>query len=362
MLRQYEYELLNYRFFNKPFIWILSVFILSSLCPKSGFSNSVENFNDEPKIVSIGMPKLELDKSSYDFGNIKPNSTNKAVFNLTNIGKEPLIIKEVKKCCGAVIKLEKQQLSPGESGVLTVEYSAGTGIGKLKKTISLVTNELNSTETKLTIKGQMIQTLKWEPKSFEIATFGDEICCPEITIKSLDNTTFCIKSFVSSFQCFSSDIDTNFKATEFVLKPVLFRDKLEKLDSNNGTIKIELEHPDYKTINLNFDIIKSLQAIPAQILVFNAKANESLRNSIKLYDYHNRSEKDLSEQIEFIIAKNGTKVELVKSIMVEKNCKLYLQITPSENKTEKSFSRDQLVIKMKDGRQLTVPIRIFYAF
>ena len=119
---------------------ILSVFVLFSIFTNECLSNVIENPNENQRIESVSLPKLELDKRSYDFGVIKPNSKNKAVFNLTNVGNKPLIIKDVKKCCGAVIQLDKEELISGESGVLTVEYRNGTGTGTFNKTVSLTTN------------------------------------------------------------------------------------------------------------------------------------------------------------------------------------------------------------------------------
>ncbi|MEJ2649243.1 MAG: DUF1573 domain-containing protein [Sedimentisphaerales bacterium] len=308
------------------------------------------------RVRKIVPSKLTFKNNNFNLGDIKPNSTNTAVFNFTNDSNEPLVIKDVTKCCGAIIKLDKNELAPGEYGTLTVEYRTGIDTGIFRRGIGLITNEPNCNPIGLTITGTVIQTLKWEPKSFEIFSFGQDMECPEITIKSLNNTSFSIQNFASSGNCFYADFNPNYTATEIILKPKINLEKLRELTSNRGSIVIELNHPDYKTITLNFDIVPSLQVTPAQILVFNADMNEPITKSIVLQDNQNQNNANIFGQIESIISENGSKVEILKSAMVDKKCEFDLKITPKDNKNTESHSKDNIVIKMKDGRRVSVPL------
>lgn len=125
-------------------------------------------------------------------------------------------------------------------------------------------------------------------------------------------------------------------------------------------ITIDLEHPNYKKINLTFKAIPSLQAIPVNIIVFNAKANQSVLRSIQLRDNQADSDKDAPFQIESVTSKNESRVDVRRVTMNKTGCELELQIWPFIDDTTKSFSADQLIIKMKDGRELSVPMRVFY--
>jgi hypothetical protein len=323
-------------------------------------SNARQKSFTKVKTEPINAPKLVLQDNSYDFGKIRPNSINKAIFNFTNVGDQTLVIKEIKKCCGAVIKLDKEELAPGESGVLTAEYHAASGTGALRRKIGLITNEPNSTEISLVITGEIIQTLTWEPRKFEIATYGRNSVCPEVKIKSLDGTQFSIKNFASSGNCLSAEFDPNFINTEIILKPEVVLDKINELSSKEGKVNIELNHPDYKTISFNFNIISSLEATPSQIIIFNAQKNQPFIRSFEVHDFHNQNDVDISGQIDSISSERGAKVELINTSMVENNYKLNLKITPALNEMDESFSKDQVVIKMKDGRTLNVPIFVYY--
>ena len=144
-----------------------------------------------------------------------------------------------------------------------------------------------------------------------------------------------------------------------VLKPIMDTAKLEVLPSNRGIIVIELDHPDYEKINIGFNVIPALQTVPAQILVFNAKASEPVHKSLILQN-NAEPDEDITDLFESIVSKNGSKVNVLEFTQVGEGGKLDLEIWPSSNEGSESFSRDQLVLKMKDGRELDVPVCVFY--
>jgi hypothetical protein len=348
-------------FLDKSFLWIFIFFVSAAFRLNAFSANTPINSYSNKQLQKIDVPKLVFDKKVYNFGNITPNSTIKAVFNLKNTGGKTLIIKDVKKCCESVIELDKKELEPGRRAVLTAEYPVGAETGLFKKTIEVVTNEPNSSQNILTITGKIIQTLEWEPKNFEISAFKKDAECPEITITSLDDTKFSVKGFASTNQCLQAEFDPNYSSTQITLKPVIKFDELKQLASNKCTINIELNHPNYKTISLSFDIIPSLQATPSLILVFKAGPNEPVIRSIKIQDNRNQALSDFPEQIESVVFKNGASVEILKSTNNGNNiCKLDLKIMPSNVKGSELSLRDELLIKMKDGRELNIPVRIFY--
>jgi len=303
---------------------------------------------------------MVLEKSLYDFGEIRPNSKKTATFNFTNLGDRPLLVKNIKGCCGAATKVDKKEIAPGESGKLTVEYRTSQGSGMFKKQVGLITNDPKSPNVLLTFTGKVVQTLTWDPDKLELNPYKQAELSPEITIKSLNDTPFAVKGFNATGQSFSAEFNPAKKATEFTLIPKLDMEKLDAIPSNNGIITIVLDHPDYKNLNLKFNVIPALQAIPAQILVFNAKANEPVRKPLILQNNAN-PEKDITDLLETVISRNGSKVNVREFSRIEKGCKLDLEIWPCDNESSVSFSQDQLVFKMKDGRVLDVPMRVFYS-
>ena len=162
MSSQKNYHSITNRVYAYCYIWaltgycLLSISLLCQGCSSNMGSTSRIESPANKQIEFIGAPKLVVKNSSYDFGNIEPGSTNTATFNFTNVGDRPLKITNVKRCCGAVTKLDKEELAPGESGVLTAQYRVGQASSLLRKKIGLVTNDPKNPQAELVITGKVV--------------------------------------------------------------------------------------------------------------------------------------------------------------------------------------------------------------
>lgn len=97
-------------------------------------------------------PKLVLQQSEYDFGDIKQGEKVSHVFVLTNRGGDLLKINSVRPSCGCTAAMpEKNELSPGESTNLTVTFNSTGRMGKQKKLVRIDTNDPENYEAVLTI-------------------------------------------------------------------------------------------------------------------------------------------------------------------------------------------------------------------
>jgi hypothetical protein len=306
-------------------------------------------------------PRILLEKTHYDLGEIKPMTKTNATFDFRNIGNSPLRVTGVKSCCGVPAKVDKKELQPGETGILTAQYTASQAAGVFTKRILLLTNDPQNSRIELTIKGKVVQTLAWSPAYFKLSANKGLTACPEITIKSLNGTPFSVTAFAATGRCLSAEFDPACKATEFTLKPTIDGAKLNALSANSGIVRIDLDHPDYKSVNLTFSVTPALQVIPAQLLAFNVKADEPVLRSLQVKDNEMAPDSTTNIEIESVTSKNGSRVELRSLSAGKTGCELNVAIWPVNNKEKESFSADQLVIELKDGRKLTVPVRVFYA-
>jgi len=347
----------------------LSIEHVFSICRKAGYCLLFivllfHGCSPEPgsmsRIESIGAPKLVVENSSYDFGNIKPGSTNTATFNFTNVGDRPLKITNVKRCCGAVIKLDKEELAPGDSGTLTAQYRAGMVSSLLKKKIGLFTNDPKKPQVELTITGRVIQTLEWTPARLELSAYDEDKSCPDITIRSLDGTPFSIKGFAATGHCLTADFDPDFKANEFTLKPVLDTAKLQGLSKADGQIKIDLDHPDYHNIFLGFNVTLPFEITPRAIFSMESPLDKPVLRTIKIQDNRNGQNEYISSLIESFTSEKGSRVEALDLKNVENGCEIKLEIWPGKDAVAGSHQLDKLNIKLKGGHELNVPIYLFY--
>ena len=113
-------------------------------------------------IVSFGQnsnvtkPEFKFVKELINYGKIEQNAKGNRVFHFTNIGKSPLIIKDIKTSCDcAVPKKPTRPIMPGEKGTIEVSYDTSK-IGGFIKQITIFSNAKKSIK-KLRIKGYVVK-------------------------------------------------------------------------------------------------------------------------------------------------------------------------------------------------------------
>lgn len=105
-------------------------------------------------------PKIEFkDKdNTIDYGKVtKEEDNGLRVFEFTNTGNQPLLIKDVKSSCGCTVpSFSKDPIMPGKTGKIEVKYNMNPG--PIRKTITVECNAVNVDEGRvaLKIKGEVI--------------------------------------------------------------------------------------------------------------------------------------------------------------------------------------------------------------
>ena len=96
-------------------------------------------------------------KEIHDFGKIPQDVAVKTTFEFTNIGKEPLIISDVKPSCQCTApEWPKEPIAPGKSAKITVGYNAKAA-GPFSKTVTITSNARTNPKV-ITIKGEVVPT------------------------------------------------------------------------------------------------------------------------------------------------------------------------------------------------------------
>lgn len=101
-------------------------------------------------------PQVAYDSESFDFGDIKPNEKVEHTFNLKNVGKRDLIIRDVKSSCGCTaVSPSKNMVASNESVPLKVVFDATGKSGRQNKTITVITNDPKNPTTTLRISSNI---------------------------------------------------------------------------------------------------------------------------------------------------------------------------------------------------------------
>jgi hypothetical protein len=100
---------------------------------------------------------LKFEKNLHDFGKLNWNHGVKKniIFKFRNIGKKPLIIKNVKPSCGCTVpEWPKGRIKPNETSEIKISFNAKS-LGYFAKNITIFYNGKDS-PVELTIKGEVI--------------------------------------------------------------------------------------------------------------------------------------------------------------------------------------------------------------
>ncbi|HMN48800.1 MAG TPA: DUF1573 domain-containing protein [Ignavibacteriaceae bacterium] len=101
----------------------------------------------------MGEPKVSVQQTEFDFGDINQNDIVNHSFVITNTGNDLLKISDIRASCGCTAATpDKNELKPGESTKLTVTFNSKGRKGPQVKTVSMKTNDPNKQVLTLMIK------------------------------------------------------------------------------------------------------------------------------------------------------------------------------------------------------------------
>jgi hypothetical protein len=202
-------------------------------------------------------PAIKFKSQMADFGEVESGQLVDVSFEFENSGSDPLIITNVIPSCGCTTAgLAKKEYKPGEKGTILIKFNSSGYNGKVVKTITVLSNDPDGAETRLTIGGTVTvknfaqADLKPERINFETVTVGKtytrklnlsnsgtndlriiEIsCAPEVSLQFKTNLLGAKKT---------SEITLNF--TPFAKGPFNNMVKIRTNDYRNPYIFIRLE-------------------------------------------------------------------------------------------------------------------------
>jgi hypothetical protein len=98
---------------------------------------------------------ITFDKTTYEYGVIKPNSDGTRFFSVTNTGDKPLIVSNVKASCGCTVpEWSTDPIAPGKSAKIKVGYATATP-GAFNKMIEVFSNDPVNSRSVIYIKGDV---------------------------------------------------------------------------------------------------------------------------------------------------------------------------------------------------------------
>ena len=107
-------------------------------------------------IYAMANPKIVFEKTVHDFGKIKPETSHSAVFTFYNRGTSTLTIERVRAgwgCTGTL--LSEKEIPAGGSGTIKVELTADRYIGKVNRSLLVITNDPVNRTTRIILEAEV---------------------------------------------------------------------------------------------------------------------------------------------------------------------------------------------------------------
>lgn len=103
-------------------------------------------------ISKTAQPRISFTETQHDFGVVKEGSTYNYTFKFKNNGKGTLVISDIKTSCGCTAALISiKEVKPGGDGTLKVELDTKDRVGRMSRTITIVSNDPEEPNKVLTI-------------------------------------------------------------------------------------------------------------------------------------------------------------------------------------------------------------------
>jgi hypothetical protein len=101
---------------------------------------------------SLNAQEFKFKSETIDYGKIDKGSDGERIFIFTNIGDQPIIIKNIKSSCGCTVPEKSEKpVMPGENGEIKVSYDTKR-VGGFSKSITIFSNATEAAKV-IRIKG-----------------------------------------------------------------------------------------------------------------------------------------------------------------------------------------------------------------
>ncbi len=297
--------------------------------------------------------RIAFEKVTHDFGDVGPGTNHLCEFKFTNVGDGVLTINQIQKTCGCTpFLLDKTEYAPGESGTLKVRYYAEPPLGSKTKYLYVQSNDRRRPKISLSVKAKLVTMIHFQPATLSLSLNRPNAGCPQIVLTSLDNQPFSVESFESTGNCLTAAYNPSLKAKRIVLQPVVDINKLESTES--GSIKIGLDHPDCKMVNINLNVLQRYKVWPNTIVVRDAEPGMPVTKKIRVLNNY---------QEDFELESALSRQDIIKVLSHKKlsnGYELELQIIPPRTGSTARVFAETFELNLKGGKKLRIPCSGFY--
>lgn len=129
---------------------------------------------DDPRIaargrVTSGAPRVEVDRTEYDFGPMDMDLEGRHAFVFTNTGGSVLRLSKGATSCGCTLsQLDETEIPAGRSAKVVVVWKAKKEPGEYKESATIMTNDPSRDRVVLTVTGRMVPAVELVPAAVSL--------------------------------------------------------------------------------------------------------------------------------------------------------------------------------------------------
>ncbi len=200
--------------------WTLCRPILAFTSLALALGNGLLPAQAAPVAGDAGVPKIEFDSITYNFGKTNSGALVKHSFVFTNTGTATLDILDVHPGCGCTTAgAWDKHVEPGKTGVIPLQFNSMGFGGSVAKSASITCNDPAHTNLTLQITGTVWKPIDVSP-AMAMFTFSDESQTNEtriVRIVSNLEEPLVLSDLVSTNKYFQAELKTVIPGKEFAL-------------------------------------------------------------------------------------------------------------------------------------------------
>ena len=140
-------------------------------------------------------PKIEFDRTVYDFGTTAAVTSVSGIFKIKNVGDTQLEISKPSTSCGCTVAgVKPDKLQPGETAELSFTLNVGSRQGAVSKSIIVPSNDPEQSRVNLSVRVDVKKVFEINP---ERVMLGDVRASTQtnfvVTVKHADNEPLTIQ-------------------------------------------------------------------------------------------------------------------------------------------------------------------------
>jgi hypothetical protein len=135
-----------------------------AVAPWDGDPNGVRRGSQAASPSGGSVPKVVVEREEYDFGMMDISAEGRHDFIFTNRGDAVLVLTEGETSCGCTLsQIGDDTIMPGQSGRVTLRWTADEGEGPFRETATIKTNDPTWRRVTLTVSGRITSVVRPEP-------------------------------------------------------------------------------------------------------------------------------------------------------------------------------------------------------